>query len=403
MSTWIWAWLAGAPLLPLSLTVFNLLTWPRRGRGSQPGRYDDRVSVLVPARNEEATIEACIRAIASSEHPVHEIVVCDDQSTDATPEILQRLGRQIPHLRVIRGRPLPDGWVGKPHACHQLASVATGDVLIFVDADTLLAPSAVERVLSFMHPPDGRRRASVVTAVPRQLTGTFIERLVMPLLVMTYTSWLPLLLVSASQDPRFVAANGQLLAVRRDAYHRLGGFAAVAHEIVDDVAFCRHAKERGERVVFADGTAMARCRMYASAKGLWEGFSKNIYEGIGGTPWALALVVALHLAFFVAPYVGVMLALGGMTELLWPSLVGVAANVALRGVLALRFDQPLEGLLLHPISVLTLCAIAFNSALWSARGRLTWAGRSYRGRSERLTVASTVPPPRATPMQGARS
>lgn len=377
--------LALAPLLPLSLTLLNVLTW-RRGRAG--GRFDDRVSVLIPARDEEATIEACVRAVAASEHPVHEIIVCDDQSSDATPTILARLQQEHAFLRVIRGKTLPDGWVGKPHACHQLAEAATGDVLLFVDADTLLEPSAISRVLSFMTAPARRRPASLVTAVPRQRMGTFFERLVMPLLVMTYTSWLPLFLVSASRDPRFVAANGQLLAVRRDAYDRLGGFAAVAHEIVDDVAFCRHAKASGEKIVFADGAAMAQCRMYDSAKGVWEGFSKNIYEGIGGTPWALALVIALHLGVFVAPYVGLGLAMAGMTELLMPALAGVGANLALRGVLALRFRQPLEGIVLHPLSILVLCAIAINSYRWSSRGQLTWAGRTYGERKDRLMVAS---------------
>jgi chlorobactene glucosyltransferase len=191
-----------------------------------------------------------------------------------------------------------------------------------------------------------------------------------------------------SRDPRFVAANGQLLAVRRTSHDRLGGFSAVAHEIVDDVAFCRHAKKQGAKVVFADGTAMARCRMYDSARGVWEGFSKNIYEGIGGTVWALALVIALHLVVFVAPYVGLVAALAGWEMLLWPSLCGVAINMALRAVLALRYDQPPEGLILHPLSILALCAIAINSYRCSAKGRLTWAGRTYADRKDRLMVAS---------------
>ena len=384
MSSAIWA-LAVAPALPLALTLLNVATW-RRGRVD--GRSDDRVSVLVPARNEQATIEACIRAIVDNGDRVHEIVVCDDQSTDATPSILKRLHSEIPHLRVIRGRELPEGWVGKPHACHQLAEAASGDGLVFVDADTMLEPSAVARVLSLMSPATGGRRASIVTAVPQQRMETFFERLVMPLLVMTYTSWLPLFLVSASQNPRFVAANGQLLAVREPAYDRLGGFAAVANEIVDDVTFCRRAKERGEKVVFADGSLMASCRMYTSASGVWDGFSKNIYEGIGGTRWALALVIGLHLAVFVAPYVALGLALMGMTALWTPAVVGVGANVLLRAVLALRFGQPPEGVLLHPLSVLVLCAIAVNSYRWSVRGRLTWAGRTYGERKDRLVVAS---------------
>src|SRR5690606_29172545 len=136
-------------------------------------------------------------------------------------------------------------------------------------------------------------RAEVVTGVPEQRMETFVERLVMPLLVMTYTSWLPLTLVTASRDERLVAANGQLLALRRAHLEALGGFSTVAHEIVDDVAFCRLAKRRGQRVIFADGSRMARCRMYESAGALWRGFSKNVYEGLG-SPLTLLVAVMLH-------------------------------------------------------------------------------------------------------------
>src|SRR5690606_33472832 len=121
----------------------------------------------------------------------------------------------------------PTGWIGKPHACHQLARHASGDVLLFVDADTRLTPSAIERLGSLL-----TDDTSVVTAMPHQEMVSLAERLLLPLLMLTYTSWFPLVLVARSRDARFVAANGQVMAVRRAAYDRLGGFAAVAHEIV---------------------------------------------------------------------------------------------------------------------------------------------------------------------------
>ncbi|MEQ9323183.1 MAG: hypothetical protein RIF41_28710, partial [Polyangiaceae bacterium] len=111
-------------------------------------------------------------------------------------------------------------------------------------------------------------------------------------------------------------------------------------------------------------------------------------EGIGGTPWALALVIALHLGVFVAPYVALVLAMAGLDQLLWPALAGVGTNVALRAVLSLRFGQPLEGIALHPLSILALCAIAFNSYRWTSLGRLTWAGRTYGPRKDRRVVTS---------------
>jgi chlorobactene glucosyltransferase len=391
MSEWIAYALLSAALLPFGITVVNLLSWPR-GRAGAPS--DRTVSVLVPARNEAARIEACVRSIARSRQPLLEIVVCDDQSTDGTAARLDALRREIPSLRVIRGSAPPPGWVGKPHACQQLAETARGDVFVFVDADVVLEPTGLERLLSFMAPTE-RAPAALVTAVPQQRMHGFAERLMMPLLMLTYTSWLPLRLVSASSDPRFVAANGQLLAITRACFVRLSGFAAIAHEIVDDVALCRHAKRRGERVVFADGTHMAGCRMYESFGGIWRGFSKNLYEGIGGRLPALVLVVLLHLWMFVLPYVVLGWALvdaGAFSQaVLSAAALGVGANVALRALLVLRWRQPPEGVLLHPVAVLALCAIAVNSYRWSRRGLLQWAGREYASRADRCSRITVTP------------
>lgn len=381
MSLWSTLLLAVPPALPLCMTAFNLVTWSR-GRARERSR--ERVSVLIPARNEERNIAACVRAVAASRHPIHEIIVCDDQSTDRTREIVERLRGEIENLRVIAGVPMPPGWVGKPHACHRLARHASGEVLVFVDADTRLTHEGLERIISCFHD----EAASVVTAVPEQVMGSWGERMLLPLLLLTYTSWFPLLLVPRSRDPRFVAANGQLLAVRRDAYDRIGGFEAVGHEIVDDVAFCRHAKRSGERVVFADGIHMASCRMYGSLSELWAGFSKNIYEGIGGTPVALAITVALYGGVFVAPYVALIVGLLGVPSLVLPALLGVVANVLTRSLLVLSHGHPSSGILTHPFAVVALLALAVSSYRRSRRGALEWAGRTYAARDLRLGAGS---------------
>lgn len=379
----IWAVAAALPLVALAMTLFNLATWPRgRHLGARPSRSGSfgRVSVLIPARNEEDTIEECVRSALEGSHPVDEVLVYDDQSDDRTPEILARLCAEFDNLRVVEAQKLPPGWVGKPHACHRLAEAATGDVLVFVDADTFLRHDGLARIASIFDD----KRASLVTAVPRQHSSGVFERLVLPLLHLTYTSWFPLMLVWRSQDPRFLAANGQLLAVRRSTYDDIGGFEAVRADVVDDMALCRRAKEAGHRVVFADGFEMASCRMYESAREVWEGFSKNLYEGIGGHPVALAGVCVVYGVAFVAPYVLLAIAIwGGLGSMLAPALVGVGANVALRAVLAWRFRQPAEGVLLHPVGVLALLGIALNSFRWHARDSIMWSGRSYARKSRR--------------------
>lgn len=370
--------IAALPLVVLGIALLNLIFWPRgRAGAALPGT----VSVLVPARNEASRIEATVRAALASSHPLEEVLVYDDRSTDETPAILARIAAEDPRVRVLPGVPLPEGWVGKPHACHRLAEAAKGDILCFIDADTVLETRGLEHAGDVMQ----RLEPDVLTAVPRQLMLTWPEKLVLPLLHLTYASWFPVPLVWRSQDPRFMAANGQLLLVRAEAYRSLGGFAAVAHEVVDDMAFCRRAKELGHRVVFADGVRMARCRMYTSAREVWEGFSKNVYEGLGGQPGALGLALALNLGAFLLPWL-TLLASPWAPALLAPSAVGVGANLIERALLALRYGQPAVTVLLHPLSIASLCAIALNSWRWQRAGTISWRGRTYRPRTERRTA-----------------
>jgi chlorobactene glucosyltransferase len=361
--------LAALPVLALGLTLFNLVAWPR---GRRESTYDGRISVLIPARDEEETIERCVRSALDGLHDVFEVIVYDDRSSDETPNILARLQDEYDNLRVVEGRPLPDGWVGKPHACHRLSEAARGDLLLFVDADTFLTDSGISRIASLLNDYE----ADVVTAVPRQITESFFERLVLPLLHLTYTSWLPLPLIWKTQDPRFLAANGQVLAVRRSTLETIGGFEAVRADVVDDMALCRRAKTLGETVVFADGYDIAHCRMYGSAREVWEGFSKNLYEGIGGTPLALIGVTCIYFVAFVAPYIALAASLAA-PALFGPALLAVAANLLLRALLTLRYSHAIEGVLLHPFAVLALLGIAFNSFLWTRGNRIKWSGRSY--------------------------
>ena len=352
---WAWILFAALPCAPLALTLVNLLTWWR----PRPRPLDQRVSLLVPARNEEATIERCVRAAMAQ--PAHEILVYDDGSTDRTAAIVAQLAQQDARVRLIPGVPLPAGWVGKPHACHRLAQAATGDHLCFVDADTTLREGAIEAL--------GAVSAPLVTAFPQQQAATLGEALIVSLLHLTYTSWLPLRLVAAVSDPRVLAANGQVLRITRDAYDRTGGFAAVRDAIVDDMALCRRAKACGVTVAFVPGDHLATCRMYASGSEAWRGFAKNLYPGIG-SPVGAGMVGLIYVACFVAPWVG-----WGFAPV--PAVVGMAANLLQRTLLAVRFRLPWTSVVLHLPSVLAFLGILITSARWTARGQLQWRGRAY--------------------------
>lgn len=380
--------LALPALLSLGLVVFNAVFWTR-GRPFREAALaaPDGVSVLIPARDEAANIERCVRAAAAARGPVAEIIVYDDGSTDGTGEVLTRLQAEVPILEVVRGGALPAGWVGKPHALHCLSARARTGLLLNIDADVTLDEDGVLRMLSLLGSPlevPGGLGADLVTAVPRQRTGGFVERMMIPLLHLSYVAWLPMPLIHRTSDPRVLAANGQLLLVRRSALDAVGGWASVRTELVDDMALCRAVKAGGRRVVFADGHQMAECRMYPDAASLWRGFAKNFYEGIGGRPLALVAVLGLHLAFFVAPYIALPLALAfGARDLAIAAAIGVAANVALRVVMAARYRHSPLSVLVHPLAVLAMMGVLLESFRWSRRGDIRWRGRSYAARAQR--------------------
>lgn len=372
MSDLLWAVFAAPALLPAGLVALNLLTWTR----GAPAPIEGKISVLIPARDEVQQIEGCLRAALRGGLPLHEIIVCDDGSTDGTTELLARLQAELPLLRVISGAPLPPGWVGKVHAMHQLAAAAEGELLLFLDADVRAIEGGLQRLGALLP------GADMVTAVPRQLMLTPAEGLLMPLLHLSYVAWLPMFLIPLVSDPRVLAANGQLLMIRRARLEAIGGVAAIRGEVVDDMALGRAVKKSGGRVVFADGRDMATCRMYQSRAEVERGFSKNLYEGIGGSLPALFVVISLHLLFFVLPYLG-LLASPLAPALLLPSLVGVALNLGLRLGMAARWGHPIWSALAHPVGVVGLLRIAVRSALWSRAGRIEWRGRTYAGRAGR--------------------
>jgi chlorobactene glucosyltransferase len=397
MLPYIVAATTGLAGIACATTLLNVVAWPRGGasrRDAAPTGPPPRVSVLIPARNEETTIRQAVESAFSGTIAPLEVIVCDDASTDQTPALLEEMQSRWDNLRVIRGAPLPDGWIGKPHACYQLAQAATGDVLLFLDADTTLHAEGIERTLRLSE----QWKADVVTVVPRQRTETLAERVVLPMLHVTYASWLPMMLVPWTRDPRFLAANGQVLAFKRSTYDAIGGFAAVRDEVVDDMAICRRAKQQGFRVVFGDGHKIAECRMYEGAAQVWTGFSKNLYEGIGEHPLALVGVIGLYSGAFLAPwFLTAATAVAAPALLPWAAL-GVAFNLVQRTVQAVRHAQSPWAVLLHPVGVVALLAIAVNSFRWSLTDRVEWSGRVYASRRRRKGAAPCAP---ATPAQAA--
>ena len=318
-----------------------------------------RVSVLLPLRDEAARVEPCLRALLAQSGVDLELVVLDDGSTDGTGDLVRTLVDGDPRVRVLQGRPLPAGWLGKPHACQQLVDAAapTSEVLVFVDADVVLAPHAVAATVALLD----AMQTDLLSPYPRQeAPGATV--LVQPLLQWSWLTFLPLRLAERSRRASLSAANGQLMAVRRTAYDRAGGHAAVKGEVVEDVALLRALKRTGSTGGVCDGTALATTRMYDS----WD----ELVDGYGKSLWTLPLPTLAVLALlYVVPPVA---ALRGSRA----GLLGYAAGVAGRVVSARRTGGPVLASAAHPVSVALLCLLAGRSRLQRARGALSWKGRS---------------------------
>ncbi|MGH9794707.1 MAG: glycosyltransferase [Candidatus Acidiferrales bacterium] len=322
----------------------------------------------MPARNEEANIARCVESLAAQEE-IGAIIVVNDESSDGTAAVLRDMSGRIPRLTVIETGGVPGGWLGKNHAVWLGAQRATGEWLLFTDADTTHLAGGAAQALKDTQ----RTGAELVSYSPEQQTETWRERALVPFVFCRLAQLFPYHAVS---DPSssVAAANGQYLMIRRDAYENLGTHAAVKNEVVEDLALARLAKSQGIKIHFARGQGIVSARMYRSFAAMWEGWSKGLYELVGGTRGAFAR--ELMVVFPWAPVI--LLALGGF-HVAFP-LLG-ALMLALRhagyAIELRRNHYPARRIVYYTPGVLLYCAALVESARRHARGRVTWKGREY--------------------------
>lgn len=345
------------------------------------------ISICIPARNEENNIRRCVEAALAQDYPNIEVIVLDDCSTDATPEILRQLAAQNDTLKIISGSDLTEGWAGKPHALHQASAVARAAQdtwLCFMDADTFLAPQAI----SSCYAKSLETKADLFTVMTDQILGSFWERVVMPL-VMTALS------VGFSprkiNDPnrRDAVANGQFIMIKRIVYDAIGGHEKVKDQIVEDKAISEQVKWNGYRLVIADGSQVVSTRMYTSLAGMWEGWTKNIYLGLRDHPSMLVLgafgaTLALVAAFFLPiwPLLGLYWALNGGE---WMALAVIFESILVWGYLILARARAARGMsisgwyaLTTPLGAGVFAAMMLTSAWRGISGKgVIWKGRTY--------------------------
>ncbi|HTZ47643.1 MAG TPA: glycosyltransferase [Verrucomicrobiae bacterium] len=332
------------------------------------------VSAIIPARNEQAVIAACVQSLAV-QREISEILVVNDQSTDATAAIVTREMQNIPKLRLLETHGLPAGWVGKNNAVWLGAREARGEWLLFTDADAVHNADSTARALGIA----AREYAVLISYSPEQLMETWYEKALIPFV---YSRLAAKFSFEQVNDPgnSAAAANGQFLLIRKDVYQAVGGHAQVASDVLEDVALAKNVKNAGYKIWFGTGKGIVHVRMYCSFGAMWEGWKKNLYLLMGGTAQTVTLEVIRALAPALAVFiVGVLLWLNTQS-------IGITLIVALVAILAvclsyarrLRRNQFPARLAPYAIPA----GLLFAGVLWASyrahrKGSLEWKGREY--------------------------
>jgi chlorobactene glucosyltransferase len=355
---------------------------PRLDAAAPPASdHAPRIGVIIPARDEEANIGACLGSLLAQDYPqdrLH-VVVVDDHSADATAAIVDDLARRHGHLTLLRSPPLPARWTGKAHACAVGARAAPDcEWLCFIDADVTAAPSALSSAANAAKV----RSLDLLSLMPRQELKSVAERLILPC-GLILLSFLQDLRRSQARSGREVSATGQFMLVRRAAYDAVGGHTAVCSAICEDLEFARRLKQSGHTVLLMGGDGVLATRMYTGWATLWPGLAKNLVDTFGGPAATLgvaAAAVILAWAAYLLPLFDLWTLYrggdGALSALLL-ALAGSGAAVGLHVAAAFHFRIPFWYGFIFPLGYTIGALMALDSVHRRLSGRVVWKGRIY--------------------------
>jgi chlorobactene glucosyltransferase len=361
-------------------TILNLsaLIRPRRDALLPSGL--PLVSIMIPARDEEDTIRACLESLSNQDYVNLEVLVLDDNSTVNTATFVREVSAQDDRIKLFTGKPLPEEWAGKPYACAQLAEKAGGDWLLFVDADTVHETHMVRSVLATAI----EHNTALLSGFPRQIAGSFLQKVGIPLIYFIIMSWFPIWWLQNARHPRGSLAIGQFLLFRRADYEAAGGHNGVKSRILEDVWLGIEITRRGGRHLAIDLTPVTACHMYRNVRGMWEGFTKWCYSVASlSLPGLVVLILAAYF-FYVARFSTSGCCLRGSG----PQVLGVIIVFQVFVVLLIRFmvSERLQESLLSPVLhlpgiIFLMCNAILACVRWVTGAGVTWKNRLYNRES----------------------
>jgi chlorobactene glucosyltransferase len=348
--------------IPFLLTaLYNLFTAPEV---LSANGHNEKVSLLIPARNEEKNISRTLDSILAITDPLHEIIILDDNSTDNTRRIAEQYSVKDKRIQVVSGKELPAGWLGKNFACHQLAKLSSGDYLLFADSDVTIKSDSVSYILGRMK----ELNLSAASVFPTQLMSARGEKFIVPMMNWILLNFLPLRFVYSRSNPAFVAANGQLFCFRRSDYFALGGHEAVKDRVVEDMELARLIKNKGKKMMTFTGGNQIFCTMYSSFSEGIQGFSKNFFPGFA-IPAPLFLLFLFFLQImYLAPLAGLLHTPLFIIPSVMIYIQRAAVSFVSRGAVAFN-------LIFHPVQILAVLFTGINSVRITLSRSAQWKGR----------------------------
>ena len=356
----------------LLILISNILITYLARQHSSPVTFP-MVSILVPARNEEKNIARCVQSLLRLDYPSFEVLVLDDQSSDDTRSILEKLSHTHSELKVLDGEPPPGNQIGKNWACSQLAREAQGELLFFTDADTFHRPETLRTIVTSLE----GEQADLLTGFPRQEVRTWGERFLVPFFSWALLCFNPLALAYKIQWPALSSALGQMMLFRRDAYLMIGGHDGVGSSIVEDLTLARKIKSYGLcwRVIYiAD---LISCRMYRNSKEAFNGFAKNLFAAFDFRflPF-LFIFLWLAVMFWEPLLILLFMLFGQFSHSQADNLyICIGLSIILWLLPYIYLGIPYGLAFLFPVSILAIELVAFTSLRNSLRGNLSWKDR----------------------------
>lgn len=341
-----------------------------------PGNGKDYglVSILIPARNEAKVIEKCVRSLMSQDYKELEIIVYNDQSTDDTGSIINRLAKEDSRVKVMHGTHLPTGWVGKCHGCHQMSIEAKGTWLLFGDSDIAMKSDAISRALATAE----KHQVSFMSLFPRFDNHSFWEKMILPLFYFYLYSFLPIWAINKSKHTDLVAANGSFILISRTLYDQIGGHEVVKDKVLEDVLLARHIKGKGHKIVYGDGSSIYSAHMYDNLASIWEGFSKNGFSFFKWNYAMASMFIITGLLLCWSPFLIVLLRIGHGTLFLSLEALTIFIYLATMAIISTHLRQGIWVVIFFPVSLFLSFMVILNSMYRVATGKgVTWKGRSY--------------------------